>query len=675
MMFHHHDQGAAWPFRLAAVAALFVASVAVADDRPAKPPAAPPGIDAPAQPAPILPFDQVRIGMKGYGMTVFHGATIEPFRVEVVSVQRDFNPGRGVVWVRCPDERMQKSGPVHGMSGSPIYLWADGEPQEPGRGGKLIGAFAFGFAATKDCFVGVQPIEFMREVAGRVGKADAGKPSASSGASVRAASSLDIALRIDKVRELSPAVTAQAVALRNALAPRRKPADDTATNGANDVLRLTDSVQGRAVPAMMTMAMGSAATAELMRPLFEPMGVMTMASPVGGGAGLPPHDVDAQAVKLAPGSVLSIPLGWGDMDLSAVGTVTDVLPDGRVLGFGHAMYGMGPSTFPLATGYVHMVMPGVISSFKLGGSAVIRGAVVRDENSAVVGIPEGRFTSAPAKIRVLMPDNPPRDYSYQLVHHKMLTPMLAASVAMESVGAVQNQPLESNMRLRGELKFAGGRVLPLNALVPDSNPAGILMQILPAIAAMAQNQHESVLLEAMNLTAEITPGIKLASLASARLERAEVAPGESVGVVVKVQPFARPAFEKRVAITLPESLPEGDYELHLCDAQTYLAAVFGSRPHLTMTTNADELFSLVRRVVTTPSDALFLVMASRQEGVALGRQELPRLPSSRKAMLTSPTSTLATPFAESIESVVPMDDVVEGDLALMVTVHKPNKPR
>src|SRR5689334_1910770 len=117
----------------------------------------------PTPPPPILPPGDVPVGMKGYCMTVFHRTTIEPFPVEVISVMRDFAPKKGVVWIRCPDQRMQQSGPVQGMSGSPIYLWAEGEPHELGKGGKLIGAFAFGYAATKDCYVGVQPIENMRD--------------------------------------------------------------------------------------------------------------------------------------------------------------------------------------------------------------------------------------------------------------------------------------------------------------------------------------------------------------------------------------------------------------------------------------------------------------------------------------------------------------------------------
>ena len=53
------------------------------------------------------------------------------------------------------------------MSGSPVYLWDDNEPHVPGQGGKLIGAYAYGFPAVKECIVGVQPIELMLAAADR----------------------------------------------------------------------------------------------------------------------------------------------------------------------------------------------------------------------------------------------------------------------------------------------------------------------------------------------------------------------------------------------------------------------------------------------------------------------------------------------------------------------------
>ncbi|MEM1027604.1 MAG: hypothetical protein AAGJ38_05940, partial [Planctomycetota bacterium] len=122
--------------------------------------------------APIMSFDDVKVGMKGYGKTVFHGSEVEPFNIEVVSVISDSSAKRGTIWVVCPDDRMMQSGPVQGMSGSPMYLWDEGEEGTLGEGGRLIGAFAFGYAGVNVCLVGVQPIEYMREVGDRANAED-----------------------------------------------------------------------------------------------------------------------------------------------------------------------------------------------------------------------------------------------------------------------------------------------------------------------------------------------------------------------------------------------------------------------------------------------------------------------------------------------------------------------
>ncbi|WP_428390115.1 SpoIVB peptidase S55 domain-containing protein [Mucisphaera sp.] len=121
-------------------------------------------VKVPAEATAVMPLDEVRPGMRGVCLTVFSGTAIEPFEVEVVSVVRRSGPQRAVIWLRSEDPRMLESGPVQGMSGSPVYLWKDAEPDDPEAplgGGRLIGAFAYGFAFAKGCLIGVQPIEQM----------------------------------------------------------------------------------------------------------------------------------------------------------------------------------------------------------------------------------------------------------------------------------------------------------------------------------------------------------------------------------------------------------------------------------------------------------------------------------------------------------------------------------
>src|SRR5688572_20805449 len=97
-----------------------------------------PGV--PALPPPgneIMRVAEVKPGMKGYGLTVFRGTTIERFNVEVVGVMPKSNLGQPLVLVRLSGGPITGRGAylIQGMSGSPVYI-----------NGKLLGAFAMGNA-------------------------------------------------------------------------------------------------------------------------------------------------------------------------------------------------------------------------------------------------------------------------------------------------------------------------------------------------------------------------------------------------------------------------------------------------------------------------------------------------------------------------------------------------
>ena len=87
----------------------------------------------PSGPPPaIMPLADVRPGMVGQALTVFQGTKPEPFKVRVVSVMRNFLPKQDVILIRAEDPRVEFSGIVAGMSGSPVYI-----------DGKLVGAVAY----------------------------------------------------------------------------------------------------------------------------------------------------------------------------------------------------------------------------------------------------------------------------------------------------------------------------------------------------------------------------------------------------------------------------------------------------------------------------------------------------------------------------------------------------
>lgn len=137
-----------------------------------------------------------------------------------------------------------------------------------------------------------------------------------------------------------------------------------------------------------------------------------------------------------------------------------------------------------------------------------------------------------------------------------------------------------------------------------------------------------------------------------------------------MQPYGTPPIKQRIKMTIPESLADGDYDLIVCDARTYVQLLLDSRPHMLATSNADDLHRLLQRILAVASDALYAVLQLPESGLAVGRQELPQLPSSRRAMFDTPTSTLATPYVEWIEKIVPMGLVIQGKTKFTIGIRK-----
>src|SRR5436309_1584834 len=107
-------------------------------------------VAASAQSNETLPLDQVRPGMQGYAYTIFAGDQVEKFELEVIGMMPNFlGPRQSIILVQLKGPKVERTGVVAGMSGSPVYLE-----------GKLAGALSLKLGIfTKDPIGGVTPIQ------------------------------------------------------------------------------------------------------------------------------------------------------------------------------------------------------------------------------------------------------------------------------------------------------------------------------------------------------------------------------------------------------------------------------------------------------------------------------------------------------------------------------------
>jgi hypothetical protein len=562
---------------------------------------------------------------------------------------------------------MQRSGPVQGMSGSPIYLWEEGEDGTVGEGGRLIGAFAFGFSDVNVCLVGVQPIEYMREVGqravdrpkvddearrrsipGSTGRVLAALRQSADAAGVPAAQRMTLEA-VSRLVSGWPSEYARPGGVSTAAGPGRA---------------------GQVLAMKLPLTVGDPETAGLLGPLLAPAGIEVMAGDLTAVAGKPPSNVDPDRVKLEPGSVLSIPLAYGDLDLNAAGTVTDVLPDGTVLGFGHAMNAVGASRLPMANGYTHFVVSRDSISFKRGSSLDIVGSIVRDEAAAVAGLGRTDFFAAPVNVTIAMAGQPERNYAYRVVDDPQMTPAVLAAVINGSLTAVQGPPMLHTIHLTGTIRFTGGREVQFDRAMPMGGMQGLVFETLPAVNALMQNPYDPLRVESADLRVAVEPTVEMSSLLAASLSRPIVQPGDDLTIHVTLQPFDGPTRTMALPFTVPGDMPEGEHQLVVGDYSSYTLRRLTSQPRFALIKSVDQLAAALQEIASVPEHHVFVGLQRPEPGLAVGRRAMEELPGSRLTVLGSSASSTLVPYPRFVEASYPTPQVVQGELGLTLRVQR-----
>ena len=98
----------------------------------------------------IIHLSEVRPGMQGYAYTIFEGDQVEKFELEVIGVMPNFlGPKQSIILVELKGPKVEHTGVVAGMSGSPVYI-----------DGRLAGALSLKLGIfTKEAIAGVTPID------------------------------------------------------------------------------------------------------------------------------------------------------------------------------------------------------------------------------------------------------------------------------------------------------------------------------------------------------------------------------------------------------------------------------------------------------------------------------------------------------------------------------------
>ena len=123
----------------------------------------------------------------------------------------------------------------------------------------------------------------------------------------------------------------------------------------------------------------TAATLEHFAPQLRELGLDPRQGVSGGGR---INDALGDPKRLEPGSMISVQLLSGDMNMGADGTIT-LLDGDKIYAFGHRLMAGGETEYPFARAEVLALLPALNSSFKISQAKEWMGTITEDRTTAI----------------------------------------------------------------------------------------------------------------------------------------------------------------------------------------------------------------------------------------------------------------------------------------------------
>jgi hypothetical protein len=563
----------------------------------------------------ILPLSQVHAGMHGYAYTIFAGDQVEKFDLEVIGVLENFlGPKQSIILVQLKGPKVEHTGVVAGMSGSPVYL-----------DGKLAGALSLKLGVfTKEPIGGVTPIQ------------DVLNPPSQTAAAQAAATQL-FGLR-------SEASTRTGLPSGSALEPIETPLVFSGFQ-PTALQQFANQLQGYGIVA----AQGGTASP---RPddgrlvAGDMAGMVLVQGDASINSACTVTAVQADRVYLCGHPFLSL----GDIQIPmarsrVVTTLSSDLASTKIVNVGGSIGTITGDHLTAVTG-------------KLGAPPAM---IPLDLTLLASG-------AEPAKQKSL---------HFELVNHPKLTPLLVAITTFSGLTQNSLYGEGTTLHLSGEIRLQGHGAVqientfaPGDSLTPDGLPIALTMQNV--FTRLFANSFEPAKVDRIALRVESVPGRKSFVIESAWLEKGEAAPGETLRVRVLLRPYRGAARVEETTVRIPEQVSRGttlrilvsDADLLNRASRGFAFASAGSGP-----AGLDQLIALLNR--ERRNDRLYVGLFVPAPTLLWDDKELPNVPLSQINIVDGrPTPGSVQVLRESLasEASIPLGGPVSGVISLNLQV-------
>ena len=577
----------------------------------------------------LFPVEDIRIGMKGHGMTVFQGSTPERFEVEVLGVVNGFaNPKQSIIIAKLSGGQVDKTGVFAGMSGSPVYI-----------DGKLVGAVAYAFPFSKEPIAGIQPIQNM---IGVVENGNQQEP--------RPSSTVSFGTLLSKA--------------------------ESSTNSLSTLsgARMVSSATGQMIPIATPVSFSGVpqSVLDLFAEDLRKIGIQPIAGL--GSSSTTTAMVPFNENTLAAGSSVTVQLARGDFSYDAAGTVT--YRDGeRIFAFGHPFLASGATSWPMAESQVVTVIANLNNSFKITTTGNLVGSISQDRSTCVFGQLGDKPQMIPVRLTVRTSRNKTETYNFELISDPMLAPILMRIALTSAIMGTERQLGPQTVKVNGRISMKGQPDVVLdNAFsLASGATAFAASSIERPFAVLLNSGFEGLEVRGIEVDVTSSDTRSMGIINRLWIDKIEVERGEKV----EIQAFARKEngteFVERIPVEIPQDAPIGPVviligdgsSINQTDARAQAGADFVPK-------NLGQLVQAINKL--KKNNKLYVKILRPGAGAIVNSEEMPTLPPSVLATLgsqrTSGGYSALSVATLSEKELAPSQFLITGQQAITINVVK-----
>ncbi len=578
-----------------------------------------------------LPLADVKIGDEGHWKTVIKGTELESFPMKVLGVSENFvGPQRHVIICEALDKANILSGPVSGMSGSPVYI-----------NGKLIGAYAYGYLWPKQQSIfGVTPIDQMFEVLEQLPAKERRPSSKQLSTGKIGKEQKDFSLVFDGV----------SYPISGSMVPTT-----LSTSG------LSSSQSTFAVSGFSNKTLAAFGGEMKMRGFnFSPMA----------GSGSHRKTVTKksnQKYKLDAGYPVAGVLLGGDFSMAGTGTIT--WRDGnKLLAFGHPFFGSGPVEIPMAGGETITIVRNLQSSFKMSKFGPIVGSIYQDRLTAIAGEIGRVAPTTHLQFNIKAPNGVSKTYQGDLFEHKDYSPWISAMALVESLFSSMENEDEQTLYLTRKFKVKGHDVIETSTVGGDRQ--GIMNQVYDFMFlyhSVLNNPFEFPRVEYVDFDLRLENEIRVSNVLAINMNSKTVKAGGTTDFTLTLENHLKEKTELPLSIPFPETLKGEDVQIIIADAGTMDTLDKGSNRY-----DLKNLKDILQQATNKRSAKNIYVKVTRKSpGLRIQGETLNSLPPSLISLYSSPRNIQAYHEIdhETIwEAIIPVEGEFRGSITLLAYV-------